>query len=772
MYDVLCEVEARILYRPAVSCKEVERVYKMPVTIQPTTLKYKSGNTYTSADCIKGEKGDKGEAGNGDMLAPDYSNLTYPVKAGQHCTYNGGYYAAKQDISTSEAWTASHWIKQTVGEENASLKSALTKTTGNTFYQYNKNVRRLKSNILKEVAYTGYACTLATCVEGDVFYVTGKGGKNSKLYTFANAQGEELLSAWDNQKTTTPYRIVAPANAAYLACNSEMLDPEYPVWELYKGDGLLVDNVNNEIAERKSDTEDIKKSFASFCKDGSSPIWVYGSILSENGAETGSGDTATRDPVNRIKTANFMRGVGFIQIPAGYEYTVLYYNSNFEYQYATGFIKDTPIIIPKVIDGYYKVVVKNSDEETGLYLSDVYSNVTLYAEQIVTPKIGIASATGVISLNNNTARAAIGYFDTGKVKGIYIPTDNNTFKFFYYNASFAFAYATEWKNCNFVEFDNNYKYCAILFEVNASTKPVERIREEICVIKKEMQLREIKDEPSGTNVYYGQKLNANRFDKAKTNIGAITNGQDGAIYNSLLFRFTSGGTVTVSDINTGIQEYTYTIQTGDIPHANCVFFGEKYDSSDPFPVIYANRYNASPSEPGVLYAYRISVSESTMTLTQIQKIKINFTSDSIWTTGSDVRTYGNFLYDGENLWAFTTLDGDVNKTRFFEFDMPSFGSETVMLEKTDIVRWFDTNKMSYPQGCCCFNGIALCSYGLSNETNPNCAVNAVNLVSGETISYFNFANDSDLSGEPEFVDFYDGYMWYESAWKVVYKMIL
>ena len=30
----------------------------MPVTIQPTTLKYKDGNTYVSADCLRGEPTD------------------------------------------------------------------------------------------------------------------------------------------------------------------------------------------------------------------------------------------------------------------------------------------------------------------------------------------------------------------------------------------------------------------------------------------------------------------------------------------------------------------------------------------------------------------------------------------------------------------------------------------------------------------------------------------------------------------------------------------
>jgi hypothetical protein len=34
---------------------------KMPITIQPTTLRYKNGNIFQSVDCLKGDKGDPGD---------------------------------------------------------------------------------------------------------------------------------------------------------------------------------------------------------------------------------------------------------------------------------------------------------------------------------------------------------------------------------------------------------------------------------------------------------------------------------------------------------------------------------------------------------------------------------------------------------------------------------------------------------------------------------------------------------------------------------------
>ncbi len=86
----------------------------MPVTIQLTGLKYKnSQGQFQSADCLKGEDADI------SIIAPDYSELTFPVSAGQLCTYDLKLYKAKQAIQTSENWTSAHWDETTVEDEIA-----------------------------------------------------------------------------------------------------------------------------------------------------------------------------------------------------------------------------------------------------------------------------------------------------------------------------------------------------------------------------------------------------------------------------------------------------------------------------------------------------------------------------------------------------------------------------------------------------------------------------------------------------------------------------
>jgi glycerophosphoryl diester phosphodiesterase len=73
-------------------------------------------------------------------LAPAYTSLTFPVKAGQHCTNGGVFYRAKQDIATSEEFTSSHWEAANIGNELSSLKSAISADEANEIVFANSGV--------------------------------------------------------------------------------------------------------------------------------------------------------------------------------------------------------------------------------------------------------------------------------------------------------------------------------------------------------------------------------------------------------------------------------------------------------------------------------------------------------------------------------------------------------------------------------------------------------------------------------------------------------
>ena len=92
----------------------------MSVTLQPTAMKYKDSNgNWQTVTCIKGADG------SADLVAPDYSDLTFPVSAGTYCQHESGLYKANQAISVSETWTAAHWTECTVADELETINGAI-----------------------------------------------------------------------------------------------------------------------------------------------------------------------------------------------------------------------------------------------------------------------------------------------------------------------------------------------------------------------------------------------------------------------------------------------------------------------------------------------------------------------------------------------------------------------------------------------------------------------------------------------------------------------
>ena len=72
-------------------------------------------------------RGFSGPPGAGDLIAPDYYELTFPVAQGQHCIHDAKYYEANDDIAVSEDWTPAHWTRiGTIGEEISEIAALLS----------------------------------------------------------------------------------------------------------------------------------------------------------------------------------------------------------------------------------------------------------------------------------------------------------------------------------------------------------------------------------------------------------------------------------------------------------------------------------------------------------------------------------------------------------------------------------------------------------------------------------------------------------------------
>ena len=121
--EVLDDLEAAEVHQPIIG----EDGYWY--TWNQETGEYEKTDTKAQgADGQPGQDGAPGRDGTDatpDLITKDYADLTFPVAEGTYCYHSGLLYYAKQDIQTSEAWTAAHWQQTTVEEQQRLLLNAI-----------------------------------------------------------------------------------------------------------------------------------------------------------------------------------------------------------------------------------------------------------------------------------------------------------------------------------------------------------------------------------------------------------------------------------------------------------------------------------------------------------------------------------------------------------------------------------------------------------------------------------------------------------------------
>lgn len=114
-----------VTYTPSVSSEGVISWTNDGNRQNPSPVNIKGPAGPAGADGQQGPAGQDGQDATPDLIAAAYEDLTYPVSAGTLC-YNGEVlYRAKQDIPTSESWTAEHWDATTVAAEMSRLNGAI-----------------------------------------------------------------------------------------------------------------------------------------------------------------------------------------------------------------------------------------------------------------------------------------------------------------------------------------------------------------------------------------------------------------------------------------------------------------------------------------------------------------------------------------------------------------------------------------------------------------------------------------------------------------------
>ena len=275
-------------------------------------------------------------------------------------------------------------------------------------------------------------------------------------------------------------------------------------------------------------------------------------------------------------------------------------------------------------------------------------------------------------------------------------------------------------------------------------------------------------------------------------LGKIVGGQDGAVYNGLLFRFDAKGNCSVyktedlSDTSIPVSEFILEKSEIIAPHSNSVVFGNAYYSEeDEFPLLYSNVYNnyakSDNKLKGVTCVYRLQKSGNTFSTTLVQLIEIGFVEDSLWTSENraDVRPYGNFVIDTEKsvYYAFTMRD-EEKSTRYFSFNLPkvtsgeydeTFGVNKVTLKKEDIIDFFDCDYHRYIQGAAFDNGIIYSLEGFTEDKNNPPAIRLIDPVSKSQKAVYHFS-DFGLTVEPEFIDFDGGNCYYADNHGNIYSL--
>ena len=275
----------------------------------------------------------------------------------------------------------------------------------------------------------------------------------------------------------------------------------------------------------------------------------------------------------------------------------------------------------------------------------------------------------------------------------------------------------------------------------------------------------------------------------------IAKGQDGAIYNGLLFRFDNAGHCFIYDLAKKelVSEFTLDRVEDFSPHSNAVFFGtEKYDEQDEFPLLYTNLYNnyakKEDRREGVLCAYRLTREGGAFSTRLVQIIRIGFVNDlDLWKSledSGDVRPYGNFILNPETgkLYAFVMRDKE-RITRYFEFDMPTLsegelcpecGIPVVWLKREDILAQFDGSYSNYIQGACFFNGMLISIEGgtvRDPEPKHPPRMQIMDVQAREQIGDIPL-HRLGLLIEPELIYPYEGTLYYADCYGQVYTLTL
>ena len=176
---------------------------------------------------------------------------------------------AKQDVQELVDGIPADYTQ--LSDDVSSLKEDLNLFTNNKTYTYTKNKSISNTAPTTQVAENNWESVIVPCSEGDVFSVLGYGGNSTRLWMFADSSGSLLTQSPPTYNPSTYETITAPANAAYLSCNSRYANKS---GSLIKGKPLCddVSSLDHDLDAITSSTS-LMFSASGYCMNcASSPV--------------------------------------------------------------------------------------------------------------------------------------------------------------------------------------------------------------------------------------------------------------------------------------------------------------------------------------------------------------------------------------------------------------------------------------------------------------------------------------------------------------------
>ena len=263
-----------------------------------------------------------------------------------------------------------------------------------------------------------------------------------------------------------------------------------------------------------------------------------------------------------------------------------------------------------------------------------------------------------------------------------------------------------------------------------------------------------------------------------THLGNVCKGQDGVIYDGCFLRFDSKGNCRGYALPALQELGAFTLDKADLlcPHSNSVSLRGD--------ILYTNLYNTYAKEAdrkeGVCCAYSISWENGAFSSQLVQVIRIGFADTSLWQSENrqDVRPYGNFVVEKDALHAFVMRD-ESHTTRFFRFALPEitagemdekWGVPVVTLTPADIEAQFDGDYVNYMQGAICVDGLIYSVEGFDHPNDRGKPAFRVFDTRKQKQVFFADLVECGLRSEPEWIDYYDGCLYYADHAGNVYRI--